>query len=395
MSRSYPWLACFMLLVAPSPALADGPKPIVAVFDIQAKQVRLKRSTVRMLSDYLATRLAAAGAYRVIPRSELKKKLVAQKKKSYKLCYDQSCQIDIGKELAAGKSLSTQLMKIGRGCVVTATLYDLRSSTTEKAATARCRCREEDFVGCLDRVVSKISGPATNGGSSRDSSTFDPNLFKGKIPSSGGYSSTSKPRVRGSMDKEVIRRVIRQNLSQVQRCYQEGLGRVPGLRGRVVVEFTIDKTGRVVRSVVKQTTLGDMAVEQCIARQARGWRFPKPTGGGIVIVSYPFVLRTSGTPARAPGGAARRSSLSRTQIRKVMKGLAQAMRLQCYDVHRQAGLISVQLTVLGSGVVSQAVPRGRHGRTPMAACVADVVRGARFPSFGGKPLTITYPFVFR
>jgi hypothetical protein len=67
-----------MLLLAPSPALAK--RPIVAVFDIQAKAVRIKRSTVRMLSDYLATRLAAAGTYRVIPRSQLKKKLVAQKR---------------------------------------------------------------------------------------------------------------------------------------------------------------------------------------------------------------------------------------------------------------------------------------------------------------------------
>jgi hypothetical protein len=35
-------------------------------------------------------------------------------------------------------------------------------------------------------------------------------------------------------------------------------------------------------------------VEQCIAQAVRRWEFPKPQGGGIVIVSYPFVLKSAG-----------------------------------------------------------------------------------------------------
>jgi hypothetical protein len=34
-------------------------------------------------------------------------------------------------------------------------------------------------------------------------------------------------------------------------------------------------------------------VEQCIAGAVRRWEFPKPEGG-IVIVSYPFVLKAAG-----------------------------------------------------------------------------------------------------
>jgi hypothetical protein len=46
-------------------------------------------------------------------------------------------------------------------------------------------------------------------------------------------------------------------------------------------------------SRVQQSTLGDDTVEQCIAQAIERWTFPKPSGGGIVIVSYPFVLKTS------------------------------------------------------------------------------------------------------
>jgi hypothetical protein len=32
-------------------------------------------------------------------------------------------------------------------------------------------------------------------------------------------------------------------------------------------------------------------VEQCLSRKIRSWSFPKPKGGGHVIVNYPFVFR--------------------------------------------------------------------------------------------------------
>ena len=36
--------------------------------------------------------------------------------------------------------------------------------------------------------------------------------------------------------------------------------------------------------------LGNPAAENCIAQAVRRWTFPQPKGGGIVIVSYPFVF---------------------------------------------------------------------------------------------------------
>jgi TonB family protein len=80
----------------------------------------------------------------------------------------------------------------------------------------------------------------------------------------------------------------------VKFCYEKELAKKPDLYGRVMVQFTIAGTGAVVASVVQNSTMNNPEVEQCIAGALRRWEFPKPQGGGVVIVSYPFVLKASG-----------------------------------------------------------------------------------------------------
>jgi hypothetical protein len=135
----------------------QGPKVVIAVFDIELKRIRMKRDFVDTLSDYLTTRLVEAGRFEVIPRSELRKRLLQQKKKSYKTCYDQSCQIELGREMAAEKTLSTQIQKLGSKCKVTAAVYDLKKAASGLAATATAKCNEDGLVKALDTVVTKIS----------------------------------------------------------------------------------------------------------------------------------------------------------------------------------------------------------------------------------------------
>jgi TonB family protein len=103
---------------------------------------------------------------------------------------------------------------------------------------------------------------------------------------------SGKHRVFGSMDKNVIRRVVRRHLSEVRYCYQsKGLPTNPRLAGNVKVNFVIGKTGRVRRAMIASSTLRHPATQRCITTAMRRWRFPKPTGGGMVVVRYPFAFR--------------------------------------------------------------------------------------------------------
>ncbi len=100
--------------------------------------------------------------------------------------------------------------------------------------------------------------------------------------------------VHGSLSKEVIRRIIGRHINEVRFCYEQELNSRPDLQGRVAVKFIISPTGAVQTAAVATSDLGNAKVEQCIAQAVRRWTFPAPEGGGIVVVTYPFVLSQTG-----------------------------------------------------------------------------------------------------
>jgi len=98
----------------------------------------------------------------------------------------------------------------------------------------------------------------------------------------------------GTLDKEIIRRIVHRHLNEVKYCYDQALVRQPKLDGRIVVKFTIAGTGQVLASFVQSTTLGSPAVEMCVANAVKRWDFPAPRQGGLAIVSYPFTFSPAG-----------------------------------------------------------------------------------------------------
>ncbi|MBW1811817.1 MAG: PEGA domain-containing protein [Deltaproteobacteria bacterium] len=133
--------------------------PIIAVFDIEDKGSLIAKDTLDNLVDFLSARMAKAG-YRVIPREQVRKRLLEAQKESYKQCYDQSCQIELGREMAAQKTLSIKILKIGATCQITAELYDLRQSTTDLATTAEAKCEDdESMLKAFTAVAEDLNRP--------------------------------------------------------------------------------------------------------------------------------------------------------------------------------------------------------------------------------------------
>jgi TonB family protein len=111
-----------------------------------------------------------------------------------------------------------------------------------------------------------------------------------KVP----FIRSGKADVRGSLSKEVIRRIIQRHVNEVKFCYEQELNQRPDLQGRVQVKFIISPTGQVQTAALAGSTLGNAKAEQCIVEAVRRWTFPSPEGGGIVVVTYPFVLEQTG-----------------------------------------------------------------------------------------------------
>jgi hypothetical protein len=98
----------------------------------------------------------------------------------------------------------------------------------------------------------------------------------------------------GSLTKEEIQRVVDRFMAQIKYCYEHEFQRAPSLAGKVVANWVISAEGNVETVRVKQNTMGSIPVESCVLRVINRMVFPKPRGGGIVTVSFPFVFTSAG-----------------------------------------------------------------------------------------------------
>jgi hypothetical protein len=108
--------------------------------------------------------------------------------------------------------------------------------------------------------------------------------------------STGNAVVMGSIDKELIRKVIQDHAAQIRYCYEQQLAVNPRLQGKVSIKWVINGDGSASSPQVdaSATTLEDAKVHECMMARITSWAFPKPKGGGIAVITYPWILRSSG-----------------------------------------------------------------------------------------------------
>jgi Ca-activated chloride channel family protein len=100
----------------------------------------------------------------------------------------------------------------------------------------------------------------------------------------------ASPTVTGSLDRDIIRRIVRAHINEVRSCYNDALSKDPNIAGHISIQMTIEANGKLSTAVVGANTTKDDALAQCIAKAAKKWTFPKPADGGTVTVIYPFQL---------------------------------------------------------------------------------------------------------
>lgn len=139
----------------PPPTWAPGTGPVVAVFDFEG-DLAGNGPLSGELAGYLATRLAERIGYRVVPPEQVRARLLQEKQQSFRACYDSSCQIELGRALAAQKTVATRVLRAGEVCALTTTFYDLGTETTERATSVRTRCEPDALLLGVDQVVAQL-----------------------------------------------------------------------------------------------------------------------------------------------------------------------------------------------------------------------------------------------
>lgn len=119
-----------------------------------------------------------------------------------------------------------------------------------------------------------------------DSGEIAPNLGEEKRLRSQGRKH--RTRHHSSISKQ-----IRQRMDSVRSCYERALKTDNRLRGRIKVEISVDRHGRVEKARIISDTFKSKAVGRCIVARIRKWNLRPPKAGRISVV-IPFTF----TPAK-------------------------------------------------------------------------------------------------
>jgi hypothetical protein len=143
-----------------------------------------------------------------------------------------------------------------------------------------------ELVAGTNIGVSKLNGSDRKGSGSASYGS------RGLANKAGFDSAYLEPNtiLRGSMDPELLRKILREYIPQFRHCYQkELLLHSEDIKGIMDLNFTIGASGRATKYNVqmKDAKLSPQGV-RCMGQVLSHIDFPKPKGGGIVDVKQPM-----------------------------------------------------------------------------------------------------------
>ncbi len=143
-----------------------------------------------------------------------------------------------------------------------------------------------ELVAGADVGVSKFNGSDKKGSGSASYGS------RGLAAKQGFDSSYLEPKtvVLGSMDPELLRKILREYIPQFRHCYQQELiGHSEKIKGIIDLNFTISALGKVAKYDIraKDARFSKKGVG-CMGQVLGLIDFPKPKGGGVVDVRQPL-----------------------------------------------------------------------------------------------------------
>jgi len=130
----------------------------------------------------------------------------------------------------------------------------------------------------LEARVRRSGRPGVGTGSETEASM----MYGGKGDGAGGGGIPAWLR-------DMIRKRVRDYLPELEAVYNDSIRRNPALRGKLIVRFRIDPSGKVQRAESVEGDFRDPAFVNAVLEKIRHWKF-EPTGGREVDVLYPFVF---------------------------------------------------------------------------------------------------------
>ncbi|MFP5457778.1 MAG: FHA domain-containing protein [Bacteriovoracia bacterium] len=170
------------------------------------------------------------------------------------------------------------------------------ASPAESAGTGRGPASVAKGIGASSSALSGTGTGTAMGvgklGSDASGSAASSAGAKGLVSKKGFDHSYLEPKtvVLGSMDPELLRKILQEYLPQFRHCYQQELmAASKDIKGVIDLDFQISPEGRVGRADIKaKDARFSRKGTDCMANVLKIIEFPKPKGGGVVDVRQPL-----------------------------------------------------------------------------------------------------------
>ena len=96
----------------------------------------------------------------------------------------------------------------------------------------------------------------------------------------------------GSLSRAEIFKVIERHARAFRYCYEKQLLKDPSIHGKVVLNWTISKSGAVEAAKWKSSQIQSSEVNTCLISRLRDLHFPKPKGNAVTV-DFPFVFTSA------------------------------------------------------------------------------------------------------
>lgn len=134
-------------------------RPVVAVLPLIDKS-GLPPARIEGLSDYLRVKVASLGKVDVVDKglqeAETQRLIAETQAESYRACVDESCQIPLGKQLAAQYLLRGTLQRFEATTVLALELIDVASAASTAAVTERVVDGPDGVLSAIERAVVEL-----------------------------------------------------------------------------------------------------------------------------------------------------------------------------------------------------------------------------------------------
>jgi hypothetical protein len=189
--------------------------------------------------------------------------------------------------------------------------------------------------------------------------------------------------IEGTLGNFEVKTAMEQKAREFAACHEPRASRVPPLSGSVEFAIVVKKTGDVMEVELRNSDIGDRALERCLMDVVRATHFPKPNGGDAKV-SYTMLLgpaRKGREPEQWDADRVRRISS------KHGADVAEKCELPRGGAYTVTAYVNAQGRILAAGVTSRAPTESEQ-----FDCIADSLRGWPMPRPSKKRFAkVTFP----